>query len=248
MDNFPNKKDRILVLMLWMIFFVTAVSFSLFLLAFQDIGTILTFVISTVITIYLSTLIKKVSQGYFLKYYYNKKELNKLYKESVKKFNGADEEFIKDFKKRISFQYYTTGLLYPNFTIEDDKWLLSDKDNITGFIMLINLLDNAVKNKLGLNKFIDDAYNLTHNGELIIRTLENEFLTGELRYLLFRTYLLTDFNLSDNKLSEEYSLKISNIRKEVDERYTPLLYNFEEEIMNIQYKMELYIKDNKDIK
>jgi len=239
MENFPNKKDRFLVLGLWMIFFVTAVSFGLFLLAFQDIGTILTFLISSIGTIFLSTLIKKVSKGYFLKYYFNKKELYKLIEESLKSFEGADEEFIKEFKRRASFQYYTTGSLFYTPTLEDDKWLLSNKDNLAGFIMLIGMLIKCIEDKKGFNEFIDDSFNLTHSGELVMKTLENGFLSGELRYLLFIVYLLTDFNLEDNNLSDEYTEKINKIRKELDDRYSHLLFNFKDEVQDILNRLTI---------
>lgn len=245
MNNFPNKKDRKLVLGVWLVCFPLAVSFGLFLLADQSIGTILTFVLFAGITIYFSTLIKKVSQGYFLKYYYNKKEFEKQYNEALKKFNGADEEFIKDFKERAKFTYCTSGNIFVKLTIEHDKWLLSNKDNLIGLNLLINLLDNAIVNKTGFNAFIDNAYKLTNSGELIMQTLENNFLSGELRCLLFKVYLLTDFNLDDNGLSEEYTNNINKLRKELEERYDKILYNFEDEIIAIKNKIGTVNIDNK---
>lgn len=243
MENLPNKKDRILVLALWMIFFVTAVSFGLFLLAFQDIGTIVTFIVSAAGAIYLTTLIKKVSLGYFLKYYYNKKEYKRQYNDSVIKFLGADEEFIKEFKKRTQFTFNTTGNIYYKTTIDDDKWLLSDEDSLKGLIWLIELLDKSITNKTGFNGFIDDSYKLTHNGDLVVKTLSNRFLSGELKYLLFMVYLLTDFNLTDNKLSLEYSNKVQSLREELTTRYDKLLYNFDKEVSSIKELLTESIKD-----
>jgi len=240
MENFPNKKDRQIVLFSWLFFFVLTSFDFIVLIAFQNFYSISSFILLAAITIYLSHLVKVVSKNFKLKYYYQKKKYKELLNESIKKFVGADEDFIKELKKRTYVSFCCDGVLYYIPTFEETKWLYRSDENKTGFLILVNLLIQSIDNKEGFVFFINQAKTLTNNPYLNFVTLYNDFLSGEIRYLICMVYDLSDFDLTDNRMSLDYSTKLKKTIDTINNVYTPLLLNFKDELLNVQE----YFKDS----
>lgn len=244
MENFPNKKDRKIVLFSWLFFFIAAIYSLIFVVAFVDPISISCCVIFSAIAIYLTVLVKKVSKNYKLKYIHKKKEYLRQINESLPKYIGASEAFIKDLYKVTKDNYYCTGNIYYVPTVEDTKWLFRSVENKMGLTMLISTLANAVKKGTGVVGFITDSYNVSHDGYLTLRTLNNGFLSGELRYLICDLFDLCELNLEDNHLSIEYSTELEKIKEKLTKEYDSIFYGFSEEILLLE---ETMLKKNVEV-
>lgn len=169
---------------------------------------------------------------YKLKYYFLGKNFKKQVEESLSKFKNADEEFKKEFVKSRKPIYRSTGkIFYENDGLNLSAWLFKDDKNVKNFQNAYSALYNNITNKKGFVGFCKKIEGASFNSGWEVHSFfENDLTSNELRYLLNQVYILCDFCVSDNGLSENFTKQNNKNIKELDDVYSPILFGFKKEI------------------
>ena len=208
---------------------------GLFAIPFEMEGLIIT-LSTAVISVILTFIAVVYSKEYKLRYLFLGKNFNKQVSESLKKFNISDPNFIKTFIKTRKKTYRQTGKIY-NFKHQTN--LSRDNNLAKQSLELYRLLLESIKSKGG---FVEFCNKLTlkefESNWFVCNLITTNLISDDLCFILLETFILTDFYVSDNGLSEEYTKRNNQNIEVLNKLFSPALMNFEEEINQVIKKLE----------
>ncbi len=193
---------------------------------------IIILIVSFVIFVIFSFFLYALKNQYKLKYFFSMKKFKKLLNESLKKFNGADETFIKEYIDFCKTDYRRNG----NIDLREFDYsvkIYTSTENIPKIKLTFELLLESIKTRNGFLAFFDDIRENNVGDEYeIYRFIQLDMMSNEFKYLIFRVFSDTHFNLHDNGFSKQYSVYLQNVKEKTERVYTPILFNFYDEIDN----------------
>lgn len=187
-----------------------------------------------------------ILEGYRLKlrYLIPTKRYKTMIAESIAKYEGAPEDFIAKYIKTRKALYRRTGSIDDDI---DNTWVYREKDGLTKAHTLYHTLLDSIKSKGGFYEFCDKITDSTvfesawdvHSYAYI------DIISTELRYLLMEVFYLNEFTVADNGLSASYTRVNQEKIQKLNKIYTPLLYNFEDEIQSLCDTLDKKVKEHK---
>ena len=237
-----NKTKHIILNVTYFIVFFIALTPAItgdmmLLLEGYSLEALLMGIIATPIVIL--SLILLILEGYNLKLRYclPNKQYKTLISNSIAKFNGAPEDFIKKYVKSRKDIFKKYGVIDNQ---DNSNWVYINKDGVKKATTLFNTLHNSIKSKGGLYDFCKNIFNHPdfEGGWEIYSYTTIDIVSTELKYLLKEIYLHNEYCIEDNGLSDSYT-KINNEKiHTLNTVYTPLILNFESEIKELCKKLE----------
>ena len=244
-----NKKIKhiILNIVYFVIFFIAltpAITGDMMLiLEGFSITALLMGVIATPIVIV--SIILLILEGYNIKlrYLLPSKRYKSIINESLQKFEGAPDNFIKKYVKIKKSLYRKTGSINENI---DNTWVYREKDGLTKAHTLYHTLNDAIKSKGGFYEFCDKITNseVFESAWDVHSYAYIDIISTELRYLLMEVFYLNEFCVADNGLSDSYTRVNQERIQKLNKIYTPLLFNFKDEIKSLCDTLDKKLKDS----
>lgn len=215
-------------LILSIIGLISASCLSMIMLVYFRIWLLVVTILCIVAFIVFYKLARLKYKGYSLKYYFSNKRYEKEIAESLTKFIGAPEWFISEFKRETKRRYRFDGHLFSRDT---NDIIYKDKKAKAIILELYQKLYNSILSKQGFIEFFNEAESMNFESSWMMHNyMTNDLISNELDYLINQVYLKTDYNIYDNGLSKTFTEKNNQIIKDLNEVYSPLLFNFKDEI------------------
>jgi len=193
-------------------------------------------IFSVVICVVFYYLARLKYRGYKLKYFFSNKKYNEEIEESLTKFKGAPEWFISEFKYETKRRYRYAGYLFSRDT---NDLIYKDKTSKDTILSLYQKLYQSIVSKQGFIEFFDEIEKMNFESSWFIHNyMINDLISNELEYLLDNVYNKTNYTIFDNGLSSTFTERNNQIIKEINEVYSPLLFNFKDEIETILMKLK----------
>lgn len=226
-----DKKDKILAwtfLILTLIVMTAAIIFFLATVLEFNWIWLICFIVSASVFAGLYCLSMYKAKGYKLKYLILGKNYKANLDDSLQKFKGGPEEFISQFKKERKTVYRKTGKIFFDHNTDS---LYKNATATEKIPKLYGLLYKSVLSGGGFVEFINSInINDFESGWECNEYLTSDLISAELRYLINEVYRMTDFSLVDNGYSEQYSKRLQETIKKLNEEYSPMLFNFNDEL------------------
>lgn len=244
MESKKDEKLRNLFLVLFVLFFTSSACFLLICVGFYNVLwlvlTILCFIVSVICAVFARLKYK----GYQLKKIFSKKEFYILLNESLKKFPNAPDDFIKPYVKARKKVYEKTGKLFYDANCD---WIYRNEENKNRILKVFGCMKDAIKSKGGFVEFCNHLKEKGKNGEtesswFAYSCFNTDLVSGELNYLMAEVYRFSDFCVTDIGYSEEFTKKNNETIRILNEKYTLMLFAFEQEISDAYEKIKGNIK------
>lgn len=216
--------------------------FMFLICAFENILWFYVSAVSLVIFGVSSFLTFLVIKGYKLRYYFAYKKYKKLYKKSFAVFGTDDKDFKQNFIFETKKNFKKTGQLFSEQ--EYSNWIYSSTENLENLQKIVVGLKKSIKNKKGFVWFIENLEQEI-SGYQSYALMTGDYVSGELRFLMKQAYDISSFCLMDVGISQKFTEKINNVRKQLDEVYSPILMNFEKEVVELDKKLNNLKKTEK---
>ncbi|MBO7218370.1 MAG: hypothetical protein J6V40_00125, partial [Clostridia bacterium] len=187
-----------------------------------------------------------ILEGYHLKlrYLLPNKRYKTLMSESIAKFDGAPEDFIKKYIKSRKDLFRKYGVIEDQ---NDATWIYRVENGVKKATTLFNTLYDSVKSKGGFLEFNKKIYNhpdFEGSWETYSFTTI-DIVSTELKYLLKEVYFLTEYCVEDNYLSDSYTKVLQEKIQKLNKIYSPLLFNLETELKSLCEKLNSIEKTTK---
>lgn len=237
-----SQRLKTLYACLFALCFSLAASFTLFLCVEFDIWGLIATIVLYFGTGWFIFMMNLENQYKKLKYYFLGKDFEAKVAESSKKFVGANQEFLDDFKNSRKRYFQQTGEIFEEEDVAHSAWVYRNEKELEMVEKLFSILLKSIKSKGGFTEFCRELRKFNVEDEYKILTyLHTGLASNELKFLFSETFAASYFWVEDTGISAEYSEENKKTIKKLDEMYSPILFGFEDEIKAILKR----IKDNK---
>ncbi len=233
-DKNMNNALKWVFLVMALIFWTSFICIVLFLIAYFNVWTLIADILCFILFIAFWRLARLKYLGYSLKYYFSNKKYNQEIIKSLAKFEGAPQTFIDKFKNTTKRRYRYAGYLFSRDCLDA---IYKDKKAKETILDLYTKLYNCILSRGGFIEFFKQIENLNMDSWEIHNYMLNDLISNELDYLLDEIYCLTDYTVYDNGLSTEFTKRNKQMIEELNEIYSPLLFNFKQEIEQVLKKL-----------
>ena len=216
--------------------FAVAICSVVFCVINLSIWLILTSALCFVLSVCLYWLAVLKHRGFQLKYYFSNKRYNEEIEKSLIKFKGAHQTFIDEFKHRTKIRYRYAGYL---FSRDLNDQIYKDKKSKEIIFSIYEKLHNSILSKGGFIEFFKELESLNFESNwLVYNYMINDLISNELEYLITAVFNLTEFTVYDNELSKEFTERNNQTIEDINEIYSPILFNFKNEIEDVLKKLK----------
>lgn len=226
---------KVIFLALSLMFFSLSFIFFAMVIAVFNLWGLITAILCFIGYLVFWRLARLKYKGYQLKYYFCNKKYNQEIVDVLAKFEGAPQSFIEELRHDTKRRYRYAGYLFSRDSVDR---IYKDKEAKNIISKLYTKLYEAIKSKGGFVEFFKEIENLDLDSWEINHYLSTSLISDEFDYLLAKVYILTDYTIYDNGLSEEFTKRNNKMIEDLNEIYSPLLFNFKDELENVLNKLK----------
>ena len=216
---------------------VIGFAFSLCFLFFSliDLRFLILSVLCAIVFVVFYMLARGIYKGYKIKYLWLGKKFKVQFQEALKKFNTTDEEFIERFKRSAKINYKRCGSVLGE--VASSSWVYRSDEHIPMLKEVFSALDDCVKSRGGFVEFIETLNKKGQSSYELHPYVFLDVLSKELYYLLEDVFHYSNFCLTDIGLSERFEEENNAMKKRLNDVYSKILFEFEDEIDELAKKV-----------
>ena len=238
--NYYALKPQPKWIVLFMLSFCFMIADTAFVFIFKDWVSISVFVILFMLSFLCAFMGFCAARDYKLKFLFNKKEYKKHLEAAIQKFGTADKEFIKEFKKETRLHWIRFG------EFDTDKpfssWLYRSQEETEKLKTILKVIHNSIVSKGGFVEAINSLENQGFYSGGIYSYLHIDIVSCELRFLIKQVYKFSSFKIKDPGFSDGFTKRNNERIEKLNNFYSPILFNFEEEVKTLLEKTKTALK------
>lgn len=238
--NYYALKPQPKWIVLFMLSFCFMIADTAFIFIFKDWISISVFVVLFLISFWFAFMGFCAARDYKVKFMLNKKQYKKHLEIAISKFETTDKEFIRNFKKETNLHWIRFGEFDTEKTFS--SWIYRSQEETEKLKIVLEALYSSIVSKGGFVEAIGslDDHELLSGG--LYSYLHIDIVSCELRFLIKQVYNFSSFKIKDPGFSDGFTKRNNEKIEKLNNFYSPILFNFEEEVKTLLKKTKTALK------